>query len=446
MMQTIDLRGRDLSTSELRATLPRPELDVTEALEGATSLIRDVWERGESALLEQAERFDRARPERIRAERAEIDRAVAELDGEVRAALEEMIARVRKGSAAQVPPPVRTELAPGAVIEQRWEPVERVGLYVPGGKAVYPSSVVMNVVSAQAAGVRSIAIASPPQAEFGGAVHPTILAAAGLLGVHEVYAMGGAGAVGALAHGVASLGLEPVDVVTGPGNVWVAAAKRAVSSVVGIDAEAGPTEVLIIADGTADVELVAADLLGQAEHDELASAVLVTDDAAFAGRVDEAVERITGATKHRDRAEASLRGRQSALVLVDDLAEAARVSNAYGPEHLEIQTADDESVLAGITSAGAIFMGPYSPVPLGDYIAGSNHVLPTGGQAIHSSGLGAHTFLRAQQVIRYDRAALDAVRGHVRAIAVAEDLPAHADGVDARYGEGPAAARSDTGN
>ena len=433
MMQTIDLRGRTPSTTELRAALPRPELDVTAAMAGASALIDEVRADGSAALIAQAERFDRCTPPSVRVDADEIAAAIDALDPEVRAALDEMIARVRQGSAAQVPPPARTEVAPGAVIEQRWQPVDRVGLYVPGGKAVYPSSVVMNVVPAQAAGVRSIAIASPPQADHGGRIHPTILAAAGLLGVDEVYAMGGAGAIGALAYGVADLGLAPVDVITGPGNVWVAAAKRAVRSVVGIDAEAGPTEILIIADGTADPELVAADLLSQAEHDELAGSVLVTTDAEFADRVNEALDRRATATKHAERAMTALRGRQSAIVLVDDLDAACRVSNAYGPEHLEIQTADDEATLRGITNAGAIFVGPYAPVPLGDYIAGSNHVLPTGGSSAHSSGLGAYTFLRAQQLIRYDRDALGEVRDRIRAIAVDEDLPAHGECIDARF-------------
>ncbi|MGO1544167.1 MAG: histidinol dehydrogenase [Gulosibacter sp.] len=432
-MQTIDLRGRELSSSQLRTALPRPELDVTEALDGATDLIQQVRDHGEDALLEQAERFDRVRPEAIRATKSAIAAAVAGLDSEVRAALEEMIRRVRLASEAQVPAGSRTELASGAIVEQRWEPVARVGLYVPGGKAVYPSSVVMNVVPAQVAGVRSIAIASPPQADFDGAIHPTILGAAGLLGIDEVYAMGGAGAIGALAYGVPTLELEPVDVITGPGNVWVAAAKRAVTSVVGIDAEAGPTEVLIIADDTADPELLGADLLGQAEHDELASAVLVTDSQQLAERASAAAARRTVATKHSERAETALRGQQSAIVLVDSIAEAARVSNAYGPEHLQIQTADDDATLKLISNAGAIFMGPFAPVPLGDYMAGSNHVLPTGGQAVHSSGLGAYTFLRAQQIIRYDRNALDEVRSRLRAIAVDEDLPAHSEAVEARF-------------
>lgn len=432
MIQLIDLRGRDLSVAELRDTLPRPEVDVSRALAGATQLIQDVREHGADALRDQAEKFDGVRPEHLRVPQQAIEDAVAGIDPQVRAGLDEMIRRVRLGSEAQVPPPARTELATGGVVEQRWQPVDRVGLYVPGGKAVYPSSVVMNVVPAQAAGVPSIAVTSPAQAEFGGLPHPSILAAAGILGVTEVYAMGGAGAIGALAYGVPELDLEPVNVITGPGNVWVAAAKRAVSAQVGIDAEAGPTEILIIADETARPELVAADLLSQAEHDEMAAAVLVTDSGALAEAVTEQLAELACATKHRDRVKASLSGQQSAIVLVDDLGAACRVSNVYGPEHLEIHTADDDATLRGITSAGAIFLGAYSPVPLGDYIAGSNHVLPTGGQSAHSAGLGAYTFLRAQQVIRYDAAALADVAERLSAVAIAEDLPAHAASVAAR--------------
>lgn len=433
-MNTIDLRGRTLSGTQLRAALPRPKLDVAAALPGATALIDDVRTRGAAALLDQALKFDGVTPTHVRIPAEAIEKAVAELDPDVRMALDEMIRRVRRGSEAQVPPPRVTEMAPGAIIEQRWQPVDRVGLYVPGGKAVYPSSVVMNVVPAQAAGVPAIALASPAQRSHGGGVHPTILAAAGLLGIDEVYAMGGAGAIGAFAYGVPDIGLEPVDVITGPGNIWVAAAKRAVSAVVGIDAEAGPTEILILADATADPDLVAADLLGQAEHDELASSVLVTDSADLAAAVETALARRVDATKHTDRARTSLSGAQSAIVLVDDARSAVRVSNAYGPEHLEIHTADPDATAAEITNAGAIFVGPYAPVPLGDYIAGSNHVLPTGGQSAHASGLGAYTFLRAQQLIRYDRAALAEVRHSLRAIAVDEDLPAHAESVDARFG------------
>jgi histidinol dehydrogenase len=311
--------------------------------------------------------------------------------------------------------------------------VRRVGLYVPGGRAVYPSSVVMNVVPAQVAGVPGIALATPAQREFGGRAHPTILGAAGLLGVHEVYTMGGAGAIGAFAHGVPGLGLDPVDVVTGPGNVFVAAAKRVVAGRVGIDSEAGPTEILVLADRTADPRIVVADLVSQAEHDELAAAVLVTDAPGLAEEVARLLPGVVAATRHRERVTAALSGPQSAVVLVDDSAAAVAVSNAYGPEHLEVQTADPDALVPGLVNAGAVFVGASSPVSLGDYLAGSNHVLPTGGSSRFAAGLSAATFLRQQQVIEYDRDALAAVRPSLRALADAEDLPAHGDAADARF-------------
>lgn len=433
MLRTIDLRGTRPSTSELLALVPRAATDVSAALEPARALIDDVRERGEAALVEQAERFDRVTPPSVRVPAAELAAARDGLAPEIRDAIERTIERVRAASAAQVPAPQRTVLGAGAVIEQRWQPVGRVGLYVPGGKAVYPSSVVMNVVPAQVAGVGSIALASPPQAEHGGRVHPTIAGAAALLGITEVYAMGGAGAIGAFAHGVPGLGLEPVQLVTGPGNVYVAAAKRVVQGVTGIDAEAGPTDILVIADAAADADFVAADLISQAEHDELAAAVLVTDSPEFAERVLERLATRSTATKHGDRIHQALSGAQSALVHVDDLEQAAAFANAFGPEHLEIQVRDVDAVLARIENAGAIFVGPYSPVSLGDYAAGSNHVLPTGGQARFAAGLSAATFLRPQQVVRYDEQALREVAPVIAALSNEEDLPAHGEAVTARF-------------
>ncbi len=432
-MRTLDLRARVLSAADLLALVPRAASDVGSAVDAVDALIQDVRDRGSAALLDQAERFDRVRPAAVRVMPDELRAAEAALDPAVRAALEEAIDRVRRTSAAQVPAEQVTHVAPGARIVQRWQPVARVGLYVPGGKAVYPSSVVMNVVAAQVAGVGSIALASPPQAAFGGSVHPTILGAAALLGVDEVYAMGGAGAIGALAYGVADLGLEPVQVITGPGNLYVATAKRAVKGVVGIDSEAGPTEILIIADATARADYVVADLISQAEHDELAGSVLVTDDPALAHAVQAALPAAVAATHHRERVTTALEGPQSAVVLVDDLAQAVRFSNAYGPEHLEVQVADPRALLPQLESAGAIFVGDHTPVSLGDYIAGSNHVLPTGGQARFASGLGAYTFLRPQQIVEYDRDALAEVAAHVSALSDAEQLPAHGDAVRARF-------------
>jgi len=433
MIQLLDLRGRRPSRAELIGLVPRAQVDVATASETAARLIDEVRADGEAALLAQAERLDRVRPSTIRVDPSDIIAAAEALDPGVRAALEEAVRRVRLASEAQVPPAAVTDLAPGAQVAQRWQPIERVGFYVPGGKAVYPSSVVMNVVPAQVAGVSSVALASPPQADFGGAVNPVILGAAGMLGVEEVYAMGGAGAIGAFAYGVPGLGLDPVDLITGPGNVYVAAAKRLVRGVVGIDAEAGPTEILVIADAGADARLIAADLISQAEHDELAAAVLVTDSPALADAVRSELAALAPAASAATRVAAALDGRQSAIVLVDDLAAAAAFSNAYGPEHLELQTADPGAALDLIENAGAIFLGADAPVSLGDYLAGSNHVLPTGGQSRFSSGLNATTFLRSQQVIRYDRDGLAAVRDGIRALSDAEQLPAHGDAVDARF-------------
>ncbi len=431
MLRTIDLRGRVLSPAELLAVVPRADAARDEALATAARLVDDVARRGEEALREQAARFDRVSDHAIRVPAAHLDEALRDLDPAIRAALDEAIDRVRTASAAQVPAPTVTELSDGARVTQRWQPVRRVGLYVPGGKAVYPSSVVMNAVPAQVAGVREVALASPPQAAFGGRVHPVILAAARLLGVTEVYAMGGAGAIGAFAHGVAEIGLDPVDVVTGPGNNFVASAKRAVAGRVGTDSEAGATEILVVADDSATPELVAVDLVSQAEHDEQASAVLVTDSAALAEAVQAALPARVAATRHSERVTAAFHGPQSAVVLVDDLAQATAFSNAYAPEHLELHLADPRP--EDFVNAGAVFVGPYTPVSLGDYLAGSNHVLPTGGQARYSAGLSAATFLRPQQVVQYDREALSRVRDAIVTLAEAEALPAHGEAVTARF-------------
>ena len=432
-MRTIDLRGQTLSPSDMLAAVPRATQARAEALDTAARIVDDVRVRGEQALREQAERFDRVSGHAIRVPAEHIDEALASVAPEVRTALEEAIRRVRIGSAAQVPADQVTEIGPGARITQRWQPVHRVGVYIPGGKAVYPSSVIMNAVPAQVAGVEQIALASPPQEDQGGRIHPTILAAAGLLGVTEVYAIGGAGAIGAFAYGVDAIGLDPVDVVSGPGNNYVASAKRAVAGVVGTDSEAGATEILVVADAAADPCLVAADLVSQAEHDEQASAVLVTDSADLAERVAAEVATLAGATRHSTRVAAALNGLQSAIVLVDDRAMATAFSNAYAPEHLELHLEDAEEAASAFTSAGAVFVGDQTPVSLGDYMAGSNHVLPTGGQARYAPGLGAYTFLRPQQVISYDREALREVRDGVVALANTEVLPAHGEAIEARF-------------
>jgi len=431
----MDLRGQKLSRRQLTELIPRHTADSEAAHAAARDLVDEVATNGLDAILEHTQRFDQVSGHSVAVPSAHFQEALDGLNPDVRTALEASIARVREASAAQIPAGANTSFGVGATVTQRWLAVERVGLYVPGGKAVYPSSVVMNVVPAQVAGVKSIALMSPPQKDHGGRVHPTVLAAAALLGVTEVYAIGGASAIGAMAWGVPEIDLDPVNVITGPGNRYVAAAKRYVRSRVGIDSEAGPTEILIIADDTADARWVAADLISQAEHDELASSLLVSTSAPLVDEVSRELVAQTALTPHRERVEIALRGPQSALVIVDDLDTAVAFSNLYAPEHLEVQTSDNAALLPNLVNAGAIFVGSHSPVSLGDYSAGSNHVLPTGGHAAFSSGLGAYTFLRAQQVIEYSPEGLATVRDGLEALAQSEDLPAHGRAVAIRFDE-----------
>ncbi len=441
-MRRLDLRGQSLDARELRATLPRAALDVEGALAAVRPVVEDVRARGAAAVLDAGERFDGVRPAALRVPPGVLAAALERLDPAVRAALEVSIERSRAVHADQLRPDVTTVLGDGARVTERFVPVERVGLYAPGGLAVYPSSVVMNVVPAQVAGVDSLVVASPPQREHAGWPHPTILAACALLGVDEVYAAGGAQAIAMLAlgaHGADGTQVcPPVDVVTGPGNVYVAAAKRLLRGVVGIDAEAGPTEIAVLADAGADPALVAADLVSQAEHDPMAAAVLVTDSPELADAVDAELERQVAATKHTERVATALSGEQSVTVVVDDVDAGLVVVDGYGAEHLEIQTADAPAVAARVRNAGAIFVGPHAPVSLGDYCAGSNHVLPTGGSSAHTAGLSVATFVRGIHVVDYDAGALAAVAPHVVALAEAEDLPAHADAVRARSSRGVA--------
>lgn len=435
-MARIDLRGAELSAARLRTALPRGGVDVDAVVPKVRPIVDDIAARGATAALEYGESFDGVRPDQVRVPVEKLRAALADLDADVRAALEVAIERTRVVHADQRRTDTTTTLAPGATVTERWVPVERVGLYVPGGNAVYPSSVVMNVVPAQTAGVESLVIASPPQAQFDGLPHPTILAAAALLGVDEVWAVGGAQAVALLAYGGTDTSgdeLAPVDMITGPGNIYVTAAKRICRSQVGIDAEAGPTEIAILADHTADPRHIAADLISQAEHDEMAASVLVTDSVALADASDREVQTQLVTTVHRERVTAALTGKQSAIVLVDDVEAGIRVVNAYAAEHLEIQTEAAAAVAGRIRSAGAIFVGAWSPVSLGDYCAGSNHVLPTAGCARHSSGLSVQTFLRGIHVVEYDEAALKDVAGHVITLSKAENLPAHGEAVRRRF-------------
>jgi histidinol dehydrogenase len=446
MMSTLDLRGRTLDVRFLRGALPRAEFDVTAALEQVRPICEDVEHRGAAALRDLGERFDGVRPTHLRVPAAVLRSALEALEPDLRAALEEAIRRARLVHADQRRTDTTTTVVPGGTVTERWVPVDRVGLYVPGGLAVYPSSVVMNVVPAQLAGVGSLAVASPPQrentGEFAGYPHPTILATCALLGVEEVYAVGGAQAVAMFAYGFAeetpegdTVTCEPVSMVTGPGNIWVVAAKRLLKGLIGIDAEAGPTEIAVLADDSADPEHVAADLLSQAEHDPLAASVLVTDSEQLAEATRAALARRVPATKHTERVTEALEGTQSRIVLVDDVDAGLDVVNAYAAEHLEIQTRDASAVAARVRNAGAVFVGPWAPVSLGDYAAGSNHVLPTAGCATHSSGLSVQSFLRGIHVVDYDEAALRGIAAHVVTLAQAEDLPGHGEAVTARFGD-----------
>ena len=434
MIRRLDLRAG--LPVHLSAVVPRAPLDVEHALAAVRPIVADVERRGAAAVLDQGERLDGIRPPHLRVPQSALDAALAALDPDVLAALEVAIERVRRVHADQVRADHTTQVVPGGTVTMRWIPVDRVGLYVPGGRAVYPSSVVMNVVPAQIAGVGSLAVASPPQREYGGLPHPTILAACALLGVHEVYAAGGAQAIAMFAYGVTideDTECRPVDLVTGPGNIYVTAAKRMLKGRIGIDSEAGPTEIAILADETADPRFVAADLISQAEHDVIAASVLVTTSPKLAAEVATALETQVAATKHSLRVRDALGGLQSAIILVGSLADGLAIVNAYGAEHLQIHTKNARDVAMKVHNAGAIFVGPWSPVSLGDYAAGSNHVLPTGGCSCHSSGLGVASFLRGVNVVEYDEAALADVSGHVVALAEAEDLPAHAAAITVRF-------------
>ena len=429
VIRTLDLRGQAV---DYRTVVPRAPMDVEHAVERVRPICDAVASRGVDALREFSERFDRCVPTSFLVPADVIAAAERDLTPQLRAALVESIRRRRAVAELEARAETRrAEPAPGAVVEARTTPVDRVGLYVPGGLAPLASSVLMNVVPAQVAGVPSIAVASPPQAEFGGQPHPTILAVCALLGVTEVYAVGGAQAIAMFAHGVPGL-CEPVNLVTGPGNIYVVAAKRLLRGLVGIDSEAGPTEIAILADDTADARYVAADLISQAEHDPLAGAVLVTDSIELAQAVRTELEPQVAATRHAERVRTALAGQQSAIVLVNDLDQGIDVVNAYAAEHLEIQTRDARAVADRIRNAGAIFVGPWSPVSLGDYSAGSTHVLPTAGCACHSSGLNVNSFLKQVHVIDYSRSALMAVANVVETFAAAENLPAHGAAVTVR--------------
>lgn len=431
MIRVVDLRGRNLDKAGYQELLPRAALDVVSAMTKIEPILQRVKNGDEKDLLALCQEFDGIAPASIRVPQSELDKALAELNPRVRAALEKSADRIRLVHMDQRRKENVTHVVDGGTVTEKWIPVDRVGLYVPGGRAVYPSSVLMNVIPAQIAEVPSIAVASPPQKEFGGLPHPTILATCALLGITEVYAIGGAQAIALFAYGMKGI-CNKCDLVTGPGNIYVAAAKRALRGVIGIDSEAGPTEIAILADESAYAVDVATDLMSQAEHDVIAAAVLVTNSQALVDQVQEQLEFRVPLTKHAERIKTALTGIQSAIVLVDSVAQGINVVNAYAAEHLEIHTKDARNDATKIRNAGAVFIGRFSPVSLGDYSAGSNHVLPTGGCACHSSGLSVQTFLRGLHFIEYDKKAFTDIIETVVTLAQSEDLPAHGEAMTAR--------------
>lgn len=436
-IRRVDLRGKRLSKSEYRAALPRAAMDIDAALQQIAPIIDQVKTGTVTDLNNLSEKFDGVRPLNIRVPREVIEKSLTKLNPALRTVIEESIRRVRIVHKDQVRATSVTRVVDGGEVEERWIPVDRVGLYVPAGRAVYPSSVVMNVVPAQIAGVKSIALASAPQRDNDGWPNETVLATCALLGIDEVYSIGGAQAIAAFAFGIrdddGKMISEPVDIVTGPGNIYVAAAKRALRGVIGIDSEAGPTEIAIVADESASAGEVAADLISQAEHDTIAAAILITDSLTLAADVERELISRVARTKHRERITEALSGTQSAIAIVDDLAHGIEVANAYAAEHLELQVQDPKAASAEIRNAGTIFIGRFAPVSLGDYLAGSNHVLPTGGCACHSSGLSVQTFLRGLHFVNYNERAFREIAPSVVTFAEAEDLPAHGEAIKARF-------------
>ena len=428
MINRVDFRDKTFGQS---LALPRSEVNVEQVLSQVEKIVQEVRVQGDEAVLKFNKEFSHLQQSGLRVPKEVIDRAVKNCNSDLIQALEVAIARVRKFHSIQVRSEQKIEVAQEGWVSIDWLPVARVGLYVPAGNAVYPSSVVMNVVPAQIANVESIAVVTPGQLDNGGWPHPTILTACAHLGIDEIYAAGGAQAIAMLAYGTESC--KKVNLITGPGNIYVTAAKRIVRSVVGIDSEAGPTEIAILADETANASWVAADLISQAEHDVAAASVLVTDSEVLAEAVESELAIQVANTKHSDRIAKALAGNQSSIVLVRDLEQGLDVINEYAAEHLEIQTEFPEEIAKRVKNAGAVFIGPFAPVSLGDYLAGSNHVLPTAGCACHSSGLSVQTFLRGVQFIHYSKNALATVKNEINVLANAEDLPAHAKAVDVRF-------------
>ena len=441
-LRRLDLRrlATDPAVAAAREALVRrgavPDLSVRDA---ARAILADVRGRGDAAVREANERFGGgAADRRLILEPAVLTAARDALPTDVRAGLELMIEHIGRFAATQLPATSRMLVAPGIEIERRWTPLARVGAYVPGGSAAYPSSLVMCAVPARVAGVGELVVASPADRE--GRLSPILLGAAGLLGVDAFVVAGGAQAVGSLAYGLPDAGLAPVDRIVGPGNAWVTAAKLEVFGEVGIDLPAGPSEVMVLADATADPAHVAADLLSQAEHGPDSPALLVTPDPAFAETVEVELARQLAIAARREILEHSLAA-GGLVVLAPDRTAALEFVDAYAAEHLTVVVADVEEAVGRIRNAGSLFVGPYAPESAGDYASGANHVLPTGGLARSSGALAVEAFGKFVQVQRISRAGLAGIRAAVGAVAAAEGLLAHREAVEIRFrnetGEGP---------
>jgi histidinol dehydrogenase len=430
MPEIARLSTRDPDFDRRLAALTARDAGEDEAVDRAVAaILADVRARGDAAVLEYTRRFDRVTAASLREleiPRDELERAAAAIDPALRDALGQAAARVRAYHERQRAESWSQTEADGTTLGQRVTPLDRVGLYVPGGKAAYPSSVLMNALPAKVAGVRELVMCVPtPDGERS----PLVLAAAAIAGVDRVFAIGGAQAVGALAYGTATV--PAVDKIVGPGNAYVAAAKRRVFGAVGIDLIAGPSEILVVCDGSTDADWIAMDLCAQAEHDEAAQAILLAPDAAFLDRVAASIDRQLAAMPRRDVIRASL-ARHGALILVASLEEACELANRIAPEHLELAVHNPDAWVERIRHAGAIFVGPYSPEVLGDYCAGPNHVLPTAGTARFSSPLGVYDFQKRSSVIRVSRDGARALGRIAAALAHGEGLPAHARSAEYR--------------
>jgi histidinol dehydrogenase len=431
-LRRLDLSATDPPAVAERVALCRRGASPDEGIRSATrAILDDIRTRGAAGLREAGERFGGALADgRLVIEPAELRAARDGLSREDRSALDQAIANVRRFAEPQLPVTTRTTIAAGIEIERRWRPLDRVGCYVPGGSAPYPSSLVMTVVPARVAGVGSIVVASPAGPD--GTVHPVLLGVAGMLEVDGLLVAGGAQAIGALAFGLPDAGFAPVDRIVGPGNAWVTAAKLEVAGVVGIDLPAGPSEGMVLADDGADPVIVAADLVTQAEHGPDSPAILVTTSGAVADAVEAEIERLLPRLERREILARALaiHGR---IALAPDIRTALAFVDAYAPEHLSIDIRDPESVADAIRHAGSIFIGPWAPESAGDYATGANHVLPTGGLARACNPLGVEAFGRFSQLQRIDEGGLAAIRTTIERLATVEGLTAHRNAVAARF-------------